>query len=92
MEILGAYAAAAGTSAQAVREILECVTCDDAVRLLQEEKTDAETLARVTEKVRSHLEHRAAPVETGVLIFSKEYGILGKSPNADALLKKIAEE
>lgn len=38
MEILGAYAAAAGTSAQAVREILECVTCDDAVRLLQEEK------------------------------------------------------
>lgn len=92
MEILGAYAAAAGTSAQAVREILECVTCDDAVRLLQEEKTDAETLARVTEKVRSHLEHRAALVETGVLIFSKEYGILGKSPNADALLKKIAEE
>ena len=92
MEILGAYAAAAETSAQAVREILECVTCDDAVRLLQEEKTDAETLARVTEKVRSHLEHRAAPVETGVLIFSKEYGILGKSPNADALLKKIAEE
>ena len=92
MEFLGAYAAAAGTSAQAVREILECVTCDDAVRLLQEEKTDAETLARVTEKVRSHLEHRAAPVETGVLIFSKEYGILGKSPNADALLKKIAEE
>lgn len=92
MEILGAYAAAAGTSAQAVREILECVTCDDAVRLLREKKTDAETLARVTEKVRSHLEHRAAPVETGVLIFSKEYGILGKSPNADALLKKIAEE
>jgi cobalt-precorrin-5B (C1)-methyltransferase len=92
MEILGAYAAAAGTSAQVVREILECVTCDDAVRLLQEEKTDAETLARVTEKVRSHLEHRAAPVKTGVLIFSKEYGILGKSPNADALLKKIAEE
>lgn len=92
MEILGAYAAAAGTSAQVVREILECVTCDDAVRLLREEKTDAETLARVTEKVRSHLEHRAALVETGVLIFSKEYGILGKSSNVDALLKKIAEE
>ena len=34
----------------------------------------------------------AGDMEMGVIIFSKEYGILGESPNARALLKKILEQ
>ena len=31
-------------------------------------------------------------MEVGLLMFSKEYGVLGQSENAPALLKKIMEE
>lgn len=89
MEILAAHAAAAGTPVERIAEMLDCAACDDAVRILKETGTDRETLRRVTDKAWEHLRRRAGEMELGVVIFSKEYGILGKSPNADALLKDI---
>lgn len=92
MEILSAHAAAAGADAETVREMLDCAACDDAVRILREKGLDREALGRVTEKISFHLNHRAEPMEVGVLMFSKEYGILGRSDNEETLLKKIMEE
>ena len=92
MEILAAHAAAAGVDAERIREILDCAACDDAVRILRECGRDAPALARVTERALFHLSHRADGMEIGLLMFSKEYGVLGQSENAPALLKKIMEE
>ena len=92
MEILAAHAAAAGVDAEHIREILDCAACDDAVRILRECGRDAPALARVTERALFHLSHRADGMEVGLLMFSKEYGVLGQSENAPALLKKIMEE
>lgn len=92
MEILAAHAAAAGVDAERIREILDCAACDDAVRILRECGRDAPALARVTERALFHLAHRADGMEIGLLMFSKEYGVLGQSENAPALLKKIMEE
>ena len=92
MEILAAHAAAAGVYAEHIREILDCAACDDAVRILRECGRDAPALARVTERALFHLSHRADGMEIGLLMFSKEYGVLGQSENAPALLKKIMEE
>ena len=92
MEILAAHAAAAGVDAEHIREILDCAACDDAVRILRECGRDAPALARVTERALFHLSHRADGMEIGLLMFSKEYGVLGQSENAPALLKKIMEE
>ena len=92
MEILAAHAAAAGAPAECIREILECAACDDAVRILRECGLDGPALARVTERALFHLAHRADGMEMGVVMFSKEYGVLGQSENAPALLKKIMEE
>ena len=89
---LAAHAAAAGVDAEHIREILDCAACDDAVRILRECGRDAPTLARVTERALFHLSHRADGMEAGLLMFSKEYGVLGQSENAPALLKKIMEE
>ncbi len=77
MEILAAHAAAAGVDAEHIRR--EC-------------GRDAPALARVTERALFHLSHRADGMEVGLLMFSKEYGVLGQSENAPALLKKIMEE
>lgn len=93
MEILAAHAAAAGADAGTVGQILECVACDDALRILKETWKMEDTLHRLTRKIEFHLRHRCGnEMEIGVILFSKEYGILGKSENADALLEEIRKE
>ena len=92
MEILAAQAGACGAGQDTIQRILECVACDDAVRILSEANLCMETMQRLTERIAFHLKHRAAgELETGAIMFSKEYGILGKTQNADDLLKKITE-
>ena len=92
MEILAAQAGACGAGQDTIQRILECVACDDAVRILSEANLCMETMQRLTERIAFHLKHRAVrELETGAIMFSKEYGILGKTQNADALLKKITE-
>lgn len=92
MEILAAHAGGAGVAPEKIREILQCVACDDVLRILQETDCYEQTLSRVTERVSFHLQHRAGEMEMGALLFSKEYGILGKSDNALTLLQRITEE
>ena len=92
MEILAAHAGAAGADPETINGILECVACDDALRMLREAGKLESTLLRLTERVAFHLAHRAgAALETGAIIFSKEYGVLGESKNAGRLLKQITE-
>ena len=55
MEILAAHAAAAGLRAERVEEILRCVACDDALRVLREENLYEATLARLTELSLIHI-------------------------------------
>lgn len=92
MEILAAHAGAAGVPAETVNRILDCVACDDVLRILKETDLYEATLSRVTNRVAFHLSHRGQELETGAILFSKEYGILGKTENADTLLKQITEE
>ena len=91
MEILAAHAGAAGVPAETVAEILNCVACDDVLRILQDTPYYEKTLSRVTDRVAFHLQHRADTMEVGTLLFSKEYGILGKTENTDKLLQRIVE-
>lgn len=93
MEILAAYAAACGLGPAGVGEILACVACDDALRVLRETGGYGETLQRLTDRVGFHLQHRAGEeLRVGAAIFSKEYGLLGRTSGAGELLKKIMEE
>ena len=91
MEILAAHAGAAGVPAEKLAEILSCVACDDVLRILKETPYYEATLSRVAERAAFHLQHRADPVEVGTLLFSREYGILGKTDNTEKLLQKIVE-
>ena len=92
MEILAAHAAACGLPEAAVREILDCAACDAALKILREYKLQEKVLSRVTERVCFHLRQRSEPMEIAVMLFSKEYGLLSRSQNADAILQKIMEE
>lgn len=89
MEIMAAHAGAAGVRPERLEEMLDCAACDDAIRILREEAMQEETLRRITARVLFHLRSRADEMEVGVLIFSKEYGILGESENVRNLIENF---
>lgn len=90
MELIAAHAAAAGLAAERVEEVLQCVSCDDALRVLREEGLYEATLARLTERTGFHLRAKAKEdVEMEAILFSKVYGELGRTAGAGALLRKI---
>ena len=90
MEILAAHAAASGLEAEKVRELLQCVSCDDALRILREAGEDRETLDRLMERIAFHLQAKAGEdMETGAIVFSKVYGRLGASAGAEDMIRKI---
>lgn len=92
MEIMGAHAAAVGMDSKVIQEILSCVACDDVLRILMEHGGYGPTMDHIMDKIQEHLQHRAGDMEIGTMTFSKEYGLLGETPNARTILKKILED
>lgn len=93
MEILAAQAGAEGLPPEKLREMLECVSCDEGLRILRQAGLLEQTMSRLTRRIAFHLQYRAGTnLETGCALFSKEYGLLGKSDNADALIGHICKE
>lgn len=93
MELLAAHAAACGLEPEKTRELLSCVMCDDALRILKEEDRMEKTLDRVISCIDAQLSHKAAgEAQFGAIVFSKEYGRLCQTQQAQMLLRRIMEE
>ena len=85
MEILAAHAGAAGADAALIARILDCAACDEAVRLMREKDPALEraALGAVAKRAKANLAHRAGEtLNVEMIMFSKEYGILGETENA----------
>ena len=92
MEILAAHAGIAGLSPEKIGELLQCVACDDALRILLDAGCFEKTMTGLTERILFHLRNRAVEdMEVGTILFSKEYGLLAKSDNAIELIDKITK-
>ena len=91
MELLAAHAASLGLRPEKVSELLACVMCDDALRILLEEQLYDAVLARLAGRIEFHLQHKCGEMEIGAMVFSKEYGRLCQTGCAQALLQKIME-
>lgn len=90
MELIAAHAAAAGLAAERVGEILQCVSCDDALRILREVNLCGQTMDRLMERIAFHLQAKAGEeLEIGAIAFSKVYGLLGQTAGADSLLRRV---
>ena len=92
MEILTAHAGCCGLGANAMTEMLDCATCDDAVRILREENLTRPVFDRLAKKIEENLGHRADQMQIGAIVFSKEYGELFRTAQADGLLRHFTEE
>lgn len=92
MEVLGVHAAMNGADAAVVREIMDCINTTEAMEILRREKLIEPVMESVMKRIEFFLKNRAGEeLEIGVILFSTEDGILGKSKNADELLMKIQE-
>ena len=87
MEILAAYGGAAGLAAPRIAELLQCVSCDDALRVLDESGLRQPALDRLCRRISFILNSRSGDaLETGAIVFSRDYGLLCQTENAQNLL------
>lgn len=93
MEILAACAARSGADIDTVRGVLACGTTDEALDILKENGLLKASMELLLEKIQFYLDHRSyEQILLGAVIFSNVHGYLGKTKDADILIKKIQEE
>ncbi|MCC8141565.1 MAG: cobalt-precorrin-5B (C(1))-methyltransferase CbiD [Lachnospiraceae bacterium] len=92
MELLAAAALRADTPVKTVRAILDCVTTEEAVKLIIREETLEETMAYVMERIRFYIERRTAgKLETACIVYANEFGELGRYGEVEEFLRLVEE-
>ena len=92
MEILASAALRAGLSGKQSRRLLEAMTTDDALAMISDGERRM-VMEQVMGQIQRYLEYRAGEeMETGAVVFSNVYGILGKTDLADDLLRKAVAD
>ena len=88
MEILAAHGAACGAKREMVEQILEAVTVDEGLRLLETEGGLREqVMKRVMARLEQYVKQRAGGrLRAEVIVFTNERGILGSTTGADDML------
>ena len=88
MEILSAYTALAGGSIELVRDIMKCISTDDALENIQREGLVEKVSELLMERIDFHMHHRTAgKIRTSAIMFSTQFGLLGKTKDADDMLR-----
>ena len=97
-EIFAAHAALCGADRQIVRQLMQAVTVDACLDILQRAGLDKPVLASISQKIQSHLQHRPAgksgrAVEGEYVIFTNQYGVLMQTEQAaDCIATRRKEE
>lgn len=92
MEVLSACAIQAGAGADTAKQILDCVTTDAALEILKESDMLDGAMEQLMIRIENVLQHRSSErIRIGAIVFSNEYGILGKTKLADELIKNITD-
>ena len=90
MEILASNAIMAGADAGTAKEIMGCISTDDALEVLDRKGLMKETMDLLIPKIEFHMNHRVkGDIKVAAIVFSTEFGILGQTPSADELLAKV---
>lgn len=88
MEILAAHAALSGATAEMISRIMDSNTTEEAVAVLFQAGIKEQVFNRIMNKVDFYVQNRLRhQLKTAVLLFSNEYGILGKTENAGELIE-----
>lgn len=90
MEILSSNAVLAGADIGTAKNIMSCISTDDALDVLSASGYLERTMEEVMRKIEFHLCHRSSDdMRIGAVVFSSKYGMLGKTSAADELIERI---
>lgn len=93
MEILTAHAAVCGADTVTLQRLMDCITTNEALDILNEKKLMGTVMERVTNRAGFYLNKRAGrELPVGAVLFSDKYGMLGMTGQAPALLDFIDQE
>ncbi|MPW26283.1 cobalamin biosynthesis protein CbiD [Alkalibaculum sp. M08DMB] len=87
MEILGAYTSACGGDSQLTKDILHCITTDEAIELLIHQPFYEEVLDKILERVSYHMNSKISSyTNIGLIMFTNTHGILRMDEKAKQML------
>ena len=92
-EIMACHAGLCGAPVSVIRRITESVMTDDMLAILDAAGLREQVMESVMRKIERNIEDRRfGQTSTGVIVFSKEYGVLGMTSEAEKLLDLIHKE
>lgn len=90
MELFVSNALLAGAGNCVLKKILEANTTDEAVHILKVNRLLERTMENILQRAEEALDRRAyGQLEFGIVLFSNQYGILGKTKKAEELLQTV---
>ena len=88
-ELMAVHCALAGGSTELCKALMECATTDACIGLLQEEKLVEPVMGSVMEAIEKQLKRRVGEdCRIGAILFSNEYGVLGRTAMAEQLIAR----
>ena len=92
-ELMAACALRAGATAETARRLLDCLTTDEMLNILQAEGLLGPTMQIAGERIDYYLNYRArGQITIGAAVFSNETGMLCTTGPADAWLAELKEK
>ena len=92
MEIIAANAAMCGADLCSIQRIMDCISTDDALDVLNETDLIGPVSERLAERIEFYMNHRTGgSIRTAAVVFSSVYGLLSKTSLADEMIKELEE-
>lgn len=92
MELLAAHVIRCGKDAALAARILDCVTTDEALEIIKDAGILYQVSQSLLEKILYYANKRGyGRLETGIVLYSNEYGLLGTAGPVPELLNKVKE-
>ena len=89
-ELMAAFAIRAGATLEQAKALLDTLTTEEALTLLEQYGLKEKAMKLVVERIVYYLDHRAyGKLEIGLVLFSNEHGFLGKTANTEELIQKL---
>lgn len=93
LEVFTTHAALCGASRETLFALMQSVTTDEAIALLDREGIREAVLDSMLTKIEEHVRARAGEtMQTGVILFSNQYGYLGQTAGCESVLPRLMEE
>lgn len=93
MELLAAFSIKENVDANQVRQLLECVTTEEAIPILKESGKLKQIMNRIAEKICYYMEYRAkGRIKTDCILYANELGTLAQSREAEKWFTLLEQE